>query len=319
MNLFKKFLGLILTIALLSTIFILWFQRQNIYDWLRLQSYTPPQGVVALADSTTMTDKSRRLFYVNRPVIATATEFNEVCSKETSIVLGCYISNQGIYIYNVTDPRLEGVKEVTAAHEMLHAAYERLSTKERERIDALTAQTYSELPAGRVRENVELYRQQDASVVPNELHSILPTEVRNLPPELEQYYQKYFRNRNVIVEFAERYEAEFDSRRAQVANYDQQLESLKQQIQDSKDSLAADYNQLQASKNQLDSLRASGQIDEYNAGVPDFNAQVVSYNASVRGADALINEYNSIVEKRNNLSVDIQNLAEAIDSRPQSF
>ena len=30
------------------------------------------------------------------------------------------------YIYNVNDERLNGLKEVTAAHEMLHAAYERL-------------------------------------------------------------------------------------------------------------------------------------------------------------------------------------------------
>ncbi len=46
-------------------------------------------------------------------------------------ILGCYNpSSRDIYIYNVTNSELDGVKEVTAAHEMLHAAWERLSESE---------------------------------------------------------------------------------------------------------------------------------------------------------------------------------------------
>ena len=43
-----------------------------------------------------------------------------VTSWLKTAVLGCY-ANREISIFNVTDQRLDGIREVTAAHEMLHA------------------------------------------------------------------------------------------------------------------------------------------------------------------------------------------------------
>jgi chromosome segregation ATPase len=267
-----------------------------------------------------MTDKGRRLFYVNQPVIVSEADFNESCkTQESSIVLGCYIQNQGIYIFNVTDERLTGVKEVTAAHEMLHGAYDRLSPKERKRIDQLTAEAYTGLKNERIRKNVENYRSQDPAVVPNELHSILPTEVRTLSPELEQYYKQYFSDRQKIVDYSERYESEFTNRQQRVAEIDKQLASLKQTIENERATLDAAYNNLIAEKRRLDSLLSSGDVSAYNQAVPGFNADIASYNDSVRTVDNDIAEYNSLVKQRNAIAVEVQNLAEAIDSRPQSF
>ena len=66
-------------------------------------------------------------------------------------MLGCYILNKGIYVYDITDDRLAGVRQVTTAHEMLHAAYDRLSVKERAQVDAMTAAAYEKLDNIRIK------------------------------------------------------------------------------------------------------------------------------------------------------------------------
>jgi hypothetical protein len=171
-----------------------------------------------------MTPGARRLFYVYRPVLEDKGSFNQHCSNsEQTIVLGCYIEHQGIYLYNISDQRLNGVIEVTAAHEMLHGAYDRLSDKERQRIDGLTAGVAASLTDERIKSTVENYRKKDPSVVPNELHSILATEVRNLPPDLEAYYGRYFTNRKAIVDLADQYKQAFTEREDHVKSIDAQL------------------------------------------------------------------------------------------------
>ncbi len=315
----KRLAGVIISLTIIALPFVIWQQRLAIQDWYRLRNYTPPANVAALADATTMNNSARRIFYINHPQIADKTEFNAACSQEASIVLGCYISNNGIYLYNITDARLKGVMEVTAAHEMLHAAYERLSDAERARVDGMIAEALKSVTNQRLLDTIAKYRAQDPSVIPNELHSILGTEQRNLPPKLETYYQRYFTNRATVVAFSEHYEGEFSSRQAQVEAYDKQLETLKQQIETKKNQLSNSYNSLNSEKSRLESLKNSGDIATYNQNVPGFNAQVGSYNSLVNQVDQLINSYNSTVIARNNIALEEQGLAQAIDSRPQSF
>lgn len=319
MNALRRFAGLAVTLIAISSIVFVWFARQDIYDWWRLREYNPPHEVSALADSTTMTSEGRKIFYVNQPHISAASEFNAECSRETSIVLGCYVPGKGIFLFDVDDPRLTGVKEVTAAHEMLHAAYDRLSSKEQREVDAMTRAAFLQVTNERIKANVEKYREVDPAVVPNELHSILATEVAELPAELEHYYKRYFSNRKAIVAFSNRYESEFDSRQQQVANYDAKLANLKLEIDANKNELTIQYNALTSEKHRLDGLLNSGQVAAYNQSVPAFNAQVNRYNAAVKNADGLINNYNALVEMRNSVAGEVQDLAQAIDSRPQSF
>lgn len=319
MNLFKRIFSALLTITVVIGLGFAWANRRDIQDWWALRDYTPPSDVVELADITTMTDGARRVFYVNNPLIVDEVQFNSACKPESTIVLGCYIPRDGIYLYDVDDPRLDGVKQVTAAHELLHAEYERLSADEKGRVDSLTQQTLSTITDQRILDTVEEYRKNDPSVVPNELHSILASEVRELPDELEEYYSKYFLNRQKIVEFSEKYEAEFSSRRDTVNQYDQQLAQLKLEIEAGQTDLNLQYQALQEQKNTLDALLDAGQTEEYNAQVPGFNQSVNSYNNYVRTVSAKISQYNTLVEKRNALAVEVQQLVESIDSRPESF
>ena len=134
MNRLKKVLGIVVLISLVSILAVVILNPRLINDWLALRGYTPSQRVSEIADRTTMTDKARRVFYVYDPQIEGSDVFNQHCTiREVSIVLGCYDGTR-IYVYDVADERLKGVQEVTAAHEMLHAEYDRLSTGERSRL-----------------------------------------------------------------------------------------------------------------------------------------------------------------------------------------
>ena len=310
----KKLFGILAGLVVLASPFVLAWQRQNLIDWWRLRGYQPTPAIAAISEHTTMNDLGRKLFYVHSPALEDKSSFGNLCpSHERTIVLGCYITHRNIYIFDVTDDRLSGIEEVTAAHEMLHAAYDRLSKSEREHIDNLTSTVLKTLTDQRIKDTVEAYRQRDASVVPNELHSILGTEVRDLPTELEAYYARYFVDRKKIVEFSEAYEAEFTNRQNAIAEYDQQLSSLKLEIDGLESDLRLQNDALQVEQAQLFALRDSNPT-AYNQAVPGYNQKVQSYNAALANRKALIETYNEIVEKRNQIASEEQDLLDAIDS-----
>ncbi len=312
----KRILSYVPTLLILLIPAVGWWQRNYIFDTWRLHNYTPSSTVVKLADATTMTDPARRLFYVYRPTLDDKAAFGQHCgNEEQTIVLGCYILHKGIYLYDVPDKRLDGVQEVTAAHELLHAEYDRLSDNERKKVDALTTEALKSITDTRLLETIENYRQKDPAIVPNELHSILGTEVRTLPAALETHYRKYFTDRGKIVDFADDYKAEFTGREQKVADLDKQLASLKSQIDTLNVTLE---NQQTALKNQFNSLqqqKRSNQIEAYNAAVPGYNAAVQAYNGSVNSQRSLVEQYNNMVEERNNLAVEENQLIKALDSR----
>ncbi len=313
-------LGLFVSLAIIGLTALIWYKQSAIFDTIRLYGYVAPAPIAKLASDTTMTPSTRRLFYVYHPAIEDKQSFGAHCTdSEKTIVLGCFISRKGIYLYDVSDPRLEGVEQVTAAHETLHAVYDRLSPKERAHVDAMTAQAFSQVTDPRIKATIESYRQKDAAVVPNELHSILGTEVRNLPPDLEAYYKQYFTDRSAVVGFSEQYESEFTSREQQQQDYDAQLKTLKGQIDSLNASLTTREQQINNDYKSLLQLKQSGNTEAYNSGVPAYNAEVNSYNRDVAKVQQMIKQYNEIVEKRNALVVEEGQLLKAIDSRPQTI
>jgi hypothetical protein len=292
--------------------------KWDIYDYVKLQGYTPPPQIVQLATDTTIDSYSRHLFYVYHPTLEDKASFSKDCAvREATIVLGCYIAGRGIYLSNIDDPRLAGVVQVTAAHETLHAAYDRLSKGERARVNKMVEQAYDKLDDQRIRANIDQYK-KDGADVDNELHSILGTEVKNLPPELEAYYKKYFDDRLKIVGYSENYEAAFTERKNLVAEYDKELDSLKSQIDNLQASLAAQDAAISQEKARLDSLRAQNKIDEYNQGVDTYNAMIRKYNADVATARSLIDQYNSLVKKRNDIALEENELFNVISNTPQA-
>jgi hypothetical protein len=298
---------------------VLLYNRQSIIDWFRLLGYVPPNAVITLANDDTMTPYTRHLFYLNRPQLLTSvTSFRLHCPEdENTIVLGCYHPDQdGIFIYAVTDPTLYGVQQVTAAHEVLHAVYARLTSAQRTQLDnELVAYDRHGLTSPLVKAEVKLYEKTEPNSVYDEMSCTFGTEIADLPAGLNNYYKKYFYNRQAIVAYENHYQGEFASRENIIASDDTQLMSWKADINSLEALLKTLLMSLNAQSASLNGLRISGNIAAYNQGVSTYNSAVDSYNEKVKQIQALISQYNQLVDSRNQVAGQLSVLAGALDTR----
>jgi Skp family chaperone for outer membrane proteins len=294
--------------------------HRNIEDWWRLRGYRAPAAVAQLADQDTMTPAARKIFYVNRPAIDDKNSFAPACGagtvKEQTIVLGCYHGNQnGIYVLSVDDPRLSGVEQVTAAHEMLHAAYDRLSSADRQQVDQQLLDYYhNNLHDQRVLSTIDAYKKTEPNDLVNEMHSIFGTEIAGLPPGLEQYYKRYFTNRQQVAAFAAQYQSAFTSRQAALSQLETRLDSLKQQIQSMEADLKAQKADIDSRQSQLVAERDSGNLAAYNAGVAGYNRSIDEYNSAVDSLRGLVNNFNALVSQHNDLVLEQSQLRDELDA-----
>lgn len=311
-----------LGLSLMAVPLVGFWQRNAIYDAVQLRGYTPPAAVVDLAAKDTMSNYARRLFYVNHPqLVGDSATFRADCTlAEQTIVLGCYHPNQrGVFVYNVQDPRLAGIIEVTSAHEMLHAAYDRLSSSDKKNIDKMLQDYYkNNLKDQRILDTIEDYKKTEPNDVVNEMHSIFATEIANLPTPLDNYYKRYFVNRAAVVGFSQNYENEFTSRSSKADQYIKQLDALKAKISAEESALRVQSDNINAEQARLDLLKASNQIEQYNAGVASYNASIDAYNAGIAGYKHDINNYNSLLEQYNAVAGELKQLYGAIDTRFQT-
>jgi uncharacterized protein YukE len=310
--------GWVCVLAICGSTAVAVIQRNAIVDWYALRNYQAPAEVSQLAVQTTMTPKAAHLFYINHPGVEDKTSFRQHCDQfgEQTIILGCYIGvERGIHVLAVQDVRLQGVEQVTAAHEMLHAAYDRLSGDERQKVDAML-QDYADhqLKDERLIKILQTYQKTEPGQQLNEMHSIFGSEIANLPAGLADYYQQYFTDRQAVTSFAAQYQAAFTSRQDTINQYDSQLKALNSQIKGNTASLTSQAAALEAERQQLSAWRQSGDIARYNANVAAYNGKVDAYNSLLAQTKAEISQYNTLVNERNQLAAETAELQKAIDS-----
>jgi hypothetical protein len=305
--------AVITTLALVASSWTL-PRIQHFHDAYIAWSEPIPDDVAAIAAATGMSEEGELIYRASTPEVEDDDDFNEHCSIEGGAVLGCYYEGN-VYVYAVTDERLAGTVEVTAAHEMLHAAYERLSPDERDRIDALVDEAIAAIPDDDPTfDDLELY---PAAQHADEWHSRLGTEFAELSPALEEHFARYFDDRAKVVELHVQATALFNELRAQI-------EALVEEIDALDPVLDARIAKFEAA------------IDRYNADVDSFNARaengsfssqqqfdseravLVSRGAALdaEGAalDAEIDRYNGLVEQLTALDADYAELYSALDS-----
>jgi len=192
-RLFGSVIGIISLVAvLLATAWVI-LNRQYVLDQLTVWSFTPSSAVASINQRSGFTEKGTFYFYTSKPEVAPASQFNNSCVRQevTSAILGCY-SNKQIYIYDIPNNELDGVEEVTAAHETLHAVWDRLSRSEQESLTEVLQEAFSKIDDPELNERMAYYERTQPGERYNELHSILATEFKNLGPTLEAHYAKYF-------------------------------------------------------------------------------------------------------------------------------
>jgi hypothetical protein len=315
----KRTIAVTLIVAWVTGVVLAAVYHQDISDYWRLQSYQAPAAISKIAREDAMTDYGRRIFYVNQPEITAKSDFSSKCPSaraEQTIVLGCYQSNQaGIYVLDVTDQRLDGVEQVTAAHEMLHAAYDRLSIKQRDQVNAMLEDYYkNDLHDDRILKTIDAYKKTEPNDVVNEMHSIFGTEIAHLPAPLEAHYKKYFTNRSQVATLAARYQSEFTSRQDALSAYDTRLTAMRTQIDVAKADLKARQTDIDQQQKNLVALKSSGDIAGYNAAIPAFNAQVDAFNAQVQQVKDLVSQYNQLVATRNAVALEENQLVKDLSN-----
>jgi len=289
----------ILALLVVSAGLWLFFNRAYAQDQLSVWGYDPPANVVELGEDIGLTAKGRFYFYASSPQINGATEFNANCPQRevNNPILGCY-SSKKIYVYDVTEDDLEGIKEVTAAHEMLHAVWERHSEDERERIGALLKTAYNNLHDQALETRMAYYERNEPGEYLNELHSIIGTEASSIGDELEAYYDDYFQDRKKIVAFHDQYDSIFTELRAE-------YEALYGDLNTLGDEITSDRARYEATSSQL------------GADIDSFNER--ANNGSFSSTTAFYNERNSLTARSNQLEGDRAQLNAKIASYNQKY
>ena len=300
----------------------LWFgnNQDTVLDWLNVKPQASSPDIERLATATAMTRSAQRLFYRQDPTIEQRREFLSTCSKVPvkGVMMGCY-SRRGsvgkIAIQVVTEPRLQGMMEVTAAHEMLHAAYDKFEKFERDRLTPLLESAVTRVKDERLLKVLNQYKADDRERYINELHSHLGTEISNLgEPELEKHYEKYFTDRQQTVSFAvkagstlrvidkqaeklkpeiDRLEIDLKARRAELDSSESQSKSSSQRLEEK--SLALNQVRERAENGVANGDPSTGLMTEFENQRSRFNDAVEVHNSQVRERQAQIDSYNTIV------------------------
>lgn len=284
------------------TLFNLQSLKDNFIVWTRPVS----SETIALVVDSGMSPNGQFFYKASEPVLAQADEFNEACRhnhEQSEAILGCYV-DQKVYVYSIKDERLEGIREVTASHEALHAVYERLSTGEKVYINDLLDKEYSKLAENdELRSRMDYYERTEPGQFHNELHSIIGTEKSEISRSLEEYYKKYFDDRQKVVKLHLGYSNTIKELIARADRLSKEILNHKTQVEEKINKYNNDVNNVNARiasfnanastagyfKSQTDFLQVRKQLaNSASALDSDFNL----INKEIKRHDELVREYN---------------------------
>ena len=298
---------------------LLWWYRASVFDIFLASNYQPSADMRAIVERSGLNSRGERIFYATHPTLSDAQEFNSECHdhEKTSVVLGCFTGLR-IYLYDVENAELDGVVDVTAAHEMLHAAYQRLTPLEKPKIEQMV-----EIEAERLSgdptfvERMSVYDKLSREDRLNELHAVIGTEVETISPELEAHYARYFTSRQSTVALYHKYSGVF------IALQDES-EQLRGQLERDADAInkrVADYNTAaKALVNEAEQFRSRVESGGYtsNAELERDRGSLLSRSAALDTEREAIEEasqhHAQEVERYNSISSHINQLNNSLDS-----
>ncbi len=317
------FATLLVSIVLLGASLFVALNPQYISDMVRFWTYEPTSQIGSIASDIQFTDNGKFLFYASRPVVADSQSFNQSCDRkeQNTAIIGCYV-NDTIYVYDVTNDKLDGVKEVTAAHEMLHAVYQRLSLGEKEEVNQLVETEYAKLSVDPAyAERMAFYARTEPGERDNELHSIIGTELSSIDPKLETHYARYFKDRSKIVAYYNKYNGAFKQLKEQSETLAAQLDALSKKIESDKAAYGAEVAALNADIEEFKRRDAANDFDS----VAKRNAELVALKSRIAATDkkrdtviaaiqSEVGQYNELVNEYNATQIQSQELFKSIDS-----
>lgn len=280
----RSIVSIVISLALTGAALFLWLNKQYVLDWVAYHEYQPSSEVASIVDRTTMIEQGKFYFYASKPAIQNATEFNKSCERKeaSSAILGCYANNH-IYVYAIENEQLDGIKEVTAAHEMLHAVYQRLDASQRTSVDRLLEVEFQKAKDNKeLAERMEFYAKYEAGERYNELHSIVATEFPVISSELETHYKRYFSDRSAVVSLHDKYASVFNSLKAKSETLLAELKTLGPRIE-------------------TDSKNYNTAVNQLNDDIQEFNAKAT--NGGFTNETSFSSERSRLIVRANSLDV----------------
>ena len=296
----KIWLSVVAVIVAIATIVVV-LNRVWIYDFLRGMSYEPSAEMALVRDRLGLTERGEFLFKASWPKLSDREEFNNRCRADLDAgmaVLGCYTEGD-IYVYDITNEELAGIRELTAAHELLHAVWARMSEDERRALVEPLTRTF-EANQEFLEEEINSY---DISEKQEELYVRAGTEVKDLPAALEEHYGEIFRDQDAMVGFYDSYigvfrrvEAEMDELRARMDEVQGAIGELMVEYEGRVDKLNAEIEEFNGCAARAGCFNSEW---EFNSQRRVLVAEQESLTELYERISGLVNEYNGMVEKYN--------------------
>ena len=315
----RVILSVLICLILIALSLLVIFNRQRVIDQITVWQFHSTSELNALVDRAGMNDNGKFLFLASQPRLDGSQDFNTECDRieSTTAILGCY-SNYRIYVYDVTDKQLDGVREVTATHETLHAVYARLSTDEKNKVNALLEAEYKKLENNKdYSDRMAFYARTEPGERDSELHSVIGTEISNISPELEAYYAKYFSNRQKVVTLNTKYMGVFINLKNHANDLSAQINTLVSSISGETTQYNNDVkvlnNDIMAFNTRVGSASFTSQA-QFNSERAALSARVAELEATRNIINADIAKYSSILAEYNSLASESKKLYNSIDS-----
>ena len=303
----------------------------GVADKFRAIGFEPSREMRGLMKDIAVTSRADLILWATHPTLKDQTDFNEACRSHNPeiAVMGCF-TGERIFVYNVENEELAGIKQSTLAHELLHAAWERLSEPERQDLMAQLLAIY-ERQGGDLVARMERYPRESFY---DELHSIVGTEISVAELDatcvnfevcknggLRVHYARYFENPERVIGFFEAYNERFlelkaaadrlyakitsqrEEIEAKTTNYEDGMAGLNAEIDDFNRRVAGEY----FANREAAELERSGLLvrqdalgrmyDDLAALVADTNRLIEEYNRNVARTQFLVDSINSNAQR----------------------
>lgn len=290
-------------------------QQWWVQDFWHGLGYTPSAEMTEIVDSLELTGKGQRILTATRPSLDDQQSFNEHCEShdEDIALLGCYTEGR-IYVYDIENEQLELASNVTAAHELLHAVWERTNTAEKTRLETLLNDLMAEKQEW-FDEELETYPEEERL---EEVYTRAGTKLRELPAELEQNYGEIFQNRAKIVEYYETYSAPFEELQEKLEKLEAEVTKENQAIDEQKAAYDQRLNEWDAKVDQFNSCAERAGCFTSDAEFQSKRQAMLREQAEIEATKDAINQRiernNARVDEYNKLGEDLGDLNKAMNS-----
>lgn len=319
----KGVVGGLIVLALVFSGLFIFYNQSKLQDFLNARIFEPQPEIVEIEKNLNLTAQATTIFRATHPTVEDRAEFNNYCAQsehtDEGTVLGCYVSDS-IHMFDIEDERLEGIMEVTAAHELLHAIYSRQTVKQKDALQEQLLGLYEEVISenSSFEKRMSVYSHLSEERFANELHSIFGTELEILPGWIEEHYSKWFENRLAIVEFFEGYSDYFDELREQGEKLVEKLALLSEQIdyevQVYTDSVQTFNREFENFLRRNDSYAFQDNPDEFYSLKDSFDSRRYGLNEEKVLIDQMIEEYNELQLDLESLNLITKELKQSLDS-----